>query len=90
MYRYYGDGHDWAWMTVLMPLMWIALIGLTAWLVMRLTHPSASPTPVHHPPAPDRETPEEILDRRFAAGEIDAQEHASARQHLQDVAARHD
>lgn len=84
MYGYYGNGHDWAWMAVLMPLMWIALIGFTVWAVMRLTQNSPIDSVVPHAPVHDRETAEEILDRRFASGEIDAETHAAARRQLNE------
>ncbi|MGW2741732.1 SHOCT domain-containing protein [Streptomyces sp. NPDC001450] len=87
MYWDGGWGGGWAWMAF-MPLLWIALIGLAVWAVIRLTH---SPSGGH----PDgsrgregwasrehRETPEEILDRRYAAGEIDADAYTEARERL--------
>lgn len=73
----YGYGSGSAWM-VLMPILWIGLIALIVWAVVRLTRGSGSDT--GH--ATRRDTPEEILDRRFALGEIDAEEHKKARAHL--------
>lgn len=87
MYGYDGDGRAWAWMAVMMPLMWIALIAFTVWAVARLSHnPSVLSTPTPHKPLPtqDRETAEDILDRRFAAGEIDAETYAAARKQLKE------
>ncbi|MGW1892510.1 SHOCT domain-containing protein [Streptomyces sp. NPDC002004] len=83
----YWNGGGWAWMAF-MPLLWIVLIGLVVWAVVRLTH-----HPAGHEQGPDqrwadqrwagqRETPEEILDRRFASGEIDADAYSEARQRL--------
>ncbi|KOV56878.1 hypothetical protein ADK64_40815 [Streptomyces sp. MMG1121] len=81
MYRHGG----WVWMAF-MPLLWIVLIGLVVWAVVHLTRrPSgrndgtdrrwmSGETP--------RETPEEILDRRFASGEIDADAYHDAHKHL--------
>lgn len=84
MYRYYdGDG---AWMTVVMPFMWLVLLGLAVWLTFRLTRGSSSTSSGTPPTTAPRETPEQILDRRFAAGEIDAETHAAARRHLKDHA----
>jgi putative membrane protein len=51
----------------------LGCIALVAFVVMR----NQSPTPVSFPGA--RETPLQILDRRFAAGEIDAEEYKRAR-----------
>ncbi|MEU5531096.1 SHOCT domain-containing protein [Micromonospora chersina] len=71
----YGYGSGWIWMT-LMPVVWIALIAVIVWAVARLVHrPADQGRQV-------RETPQEILDRRFALGEIDAEEHGRARAHL--------
>jgi putative membrane protein len=77
----YWDGGGWAWMAF-MPLLWIVLIGLVVWAVVRLTHQSAGHGngPDHR--WPQRESPEEILDRRFASGEIDADAYTEARQRL--------
>lgn len=83
MYRY-GDG-DIAWMTVMMPLTWLLLVGFAVWLGVRwaqgsskhVTSPAATPT--------TRETPEEILDRRFASGEIDAETHMASRRQLKEL-----
>ncbi|MFI2184422.1 SHOCT domain-containing protein [Streptomyces sioyaensis] len=77
----YWDGGGWAWMAF-MPLLWIALIGLVVWVVVRLTqHPAGRDTD-HERGQPRQETPEEILDRRFASGEIDADAYTEAREHL--------
>ncbi|MFI1164622.1 SHOCT domain-containing protein [Streptomyces sp. NPDC020801] len=78
----YWNGGGWAWMAF-MPLVWIALIGLAVWAVVRLTQ-----RPGGHDSSPGRErstsweSPEEILDRRFASGEIDAEAYTEARERL--------
>ncbi|MBI3687040.1 MAG: hypothetical protein HY241_06790 [Actinobacteria bacterium] len=73
----YGYGPGWAWM-MLMPLVWIALIAVIVWAVMRLIQrPSDGGRDL-----PRRETPQEILDRRFALGEIDADTYAQSRARL--------
>ncbi|MFE3324978.1 SHOCT domain-containing protein [Streptomyces sp. NPDC059176] len=75
---YWNGG--WAWMAF-MPLLWIALIGLVVWAVVRLTQHSSG----RHATEPRwtaKETPEEVLDRRFASGEIDADAYSEARKHL--------
>ncbi|WP_433447286.1 SHOCT domain-containing protein [Streptomyces sp. CA-142005] len=76
----YWDG-GWAWMAF-MPLLWIALIALAVWAGIRFAHhPATHGDSAHRAPEP-RETPEEILDRRFAKGEIDADTYTEARQRL--------
>ncbi|MFI9650671.1 SHOCT domain-containing protein [Streptomyces sp. NPDC052040] len=80
MYWYGG----WAWMTFI-PLLWIILIVLGVWAVIRLTHATTGDTSHRrHSWADDgpRETPEEILDRRYASGEIDTDAYTEAREHL--------
>ena len=71
----YGHGPGWPWM-LLMMLLWIALIAVIIWAVIRLVQRSGE----HG--RQGRETPQEILDRRFALGEIDADEYRQARAHL--------
>jgi putative membrane protein len=73
----YGGWGGWGWMT-LMPLLWIVLIGLIVWAVIRLTRRSSDQAGAY----PRRETPQEILDRRFAAGEIDAETYVRTRDTL--------
>lgn len=88
----YWDGGGWAWMAF-MPLVWIVLIGVIVWAVIRLAqHGGHGPeqhrwgppreTPEKYRWGPPRETPEEILDRRFASGEIDADTYTEARERL--------
>ncbi|MEU6510332.1 SHOCT domain-containing protein [Streptomyces sp. NPDC046942] len=79
---YWNGG--WAWMAF-MPLLWIALIGLAVCAVLRLTQgPPGGPTHRSHGWEGDkqRETPEQILDRRYASGEIDTDTYTEAREHL--------
>jgi putative membrane protein len=73
----YGYGSGWIWM-ILMPLMWIALTAVIIWAAVRLVQRPADGE--RHPRV--RETPQEILDRRYASGEIDADEYTRARDHL--------
>lgn len=77
----YGTG---AWWMMLMPVVWIALIALIAllalivWAVVRVAQPRH-----HGGQAPSgRQTPQEILDRRYAAGEIDDDAYLRARGNL--------
>ncbi|WP_432072757.1 SHOCT domain-containing protein [Streptomyces wuyuanensis] len=65
-----------------MPLLWIVLIGLVVWAVIRLTQQSSGRRDAADPRKTARETPEEILDRRFASGEIDPDSYAEARKRL--------
>ncbi|MGV8977791.1 MAG: SHOCT domain-containing protein [Cellulomonas sp.] len=72
MMRWYGGGMGpvgW----IVMGLFWIALIAVIIWLVLRLLPSSghAGPTPTSSPQVPGPESPIDILDRRFASGEID-------------------
>lgn len=74
-----AGGYSWGWMIV-MTLALAALIGVGVWAVIRLTRgDAAAATDVG-------ETPQQVLDRRLAAGEIDTDEYLLARQTLQDTA----
>ncbi|WNM32113.1 SHOCT domain-containing protein [Streptomyces sp. Li-HN-5-11] len=80
MYWYGG----WAWMAF-MALLWIALIVLAVWAVIRLTHGASGGTSGRGRGWADnepRESPEEILDRRYASGEIDTDTYTEARERL--------
>jgi putative membrane protein len=58
---------------IVMGLFWIALIGAIIWLVVRLSPTSAHARSKIAGPAGPRsgpESPTELLDRRFAVGEI--------------------
>lgn len=71
----------WGWMAV-MPLLWIALVFLIVWAVAALAQPGRRTI---SPPDYGRswqETPQEILDRRFASGEVDADAYVQARDQL--------
>lgn len=88
MHGYGDDGFmTWGWMGV-MPLVWIALLGLAIWagyLVFRSTGADGTrPGPPTAPPLRERETPEEILDRRLAEGSIDPDAYDAARRRLQE------
>jgi putative membrane protein len=78
----YGGG-GWGWM-MLMPLLWVALLAVIVWAVVRLAQPggrSGGPGGYDYDRS-RRETPQEILDRRFASGEIDADAYTQARARL--------
>ena len=69
MMNWYGGGMGiGAWLFI--GLFWLALIGLIVWLVARLL-------PSSKPGSDTRESTEEILDHRFAMGEIDVDTHAA-------------
>lgn len=73
-----------AWMAF-MPLLWIALICLAVWAVIRLTHGTSGGASGRSHGWEDREhreTPEEILDRRYASGEIDTDTYTEACERL--------
>jgi putative membrane protein len=73
MMGWYGGGMGWAaWLG--MGLFWLVLIGVIVFLVVRLL-PSSGP----RGDGGTRETAEEILDRRFARGEIDIETYQAQR-----------
>lgn len=84
---YWDDGSSWIWM-MLMPVLWIVLIGVVVWAVVRVTQQlsvgGGGDLGGHEP----NETPEEIVDRRFASGEIDADTYSAAREGLAKHRAR--
>ena len=61
---------------IFMGLFWIVIIGLVVWAVGALL-PGSRPGGAGQP-----EAPEEILDRRFARGEIDVEQYRQARAEL--------
>lgn len=70
---WYGGGMGLgAWM--FMSGFWVLLLGLAVWLVVRLL-----PSGNRGAPADRSPSAEEILDARFARGEIDEQAYAAAR-----------
>jgi putative membrane protein len=72
MMGWYGGMGLGAWL--FMGTFWVALLALIVWLVVRLL-PSGSRAQV----GSGVESPEDILDRRFARGEIDEQTYAAQR-----------
>jgi putative membrane protein len=73
----YGSGMGWgAW--VFMGLFWLVLLGVVLFLVVRLLPGTGTGGAAGRPP---QDSPEDILDKRFARGEIDLetyQAHAAA------------
>jgi putative membrane protein len=74
MYGYGAGG----WWMMLMPLLWIALVAVVVWAVVRLIRPAGDAGRAEA----RRETPLEILDRRYAQGEIDDATYTTARARL--------
>lgn len=72
-------GYGWGMGTagwIFMALFWIVLVGLVIWAAVALL-------PGNRSGGPGRtESPREILDRRFARGEIDVEQYRSARAEL--------
>ncbi|WP_370327606.1 SHOCT domain-containing protein [Euzebya sp.] len=61
---------------ILMTAFWVGVIALIVWAVARQFPRDRTDENVR------RETPEEILDRRFANGELDAEEYRDRRQEV--------
>lgn len=74
---------DWyggmGWMMATSSVLGLALIGLVVWAIVRLT---AAPPPKQQNPT--RSSAREILDRRFASGEIDVDAYRRAVRELSD------
>jgi putative membrane protein len=64
---------------LLMVTFWASLVALALWGIARATR-------THAAGGPGPESPRAILDRRFAAGEIDAEAYAQARRILEGQA----
>ena len=85
---YFAFGFHILWLVGLILVVLAGATVLIIWAIresMRPAHPVASPqVPMSAvPPAPQRETPLDILARRFASGEITADEYQRARDLLQ-------
>lgn len=86
MVMMYAD-NGWAWsVMMLMPLLWVALLGAIVWAAVRLAQTGGQSS--SQSAGPRQETPQEILDRRFASGEIDEQAYDAARDRLAGRAPR--
>ena len=78
----HGYGYGWGWgpgWMMLMPLVWIGVFGLVLWALLQLVQRLGDPGPGV---APRRESAQEILDRRYASGEIDQEAYLDARTRL--------
>lgn len=77
MMGWYGGGMGWGgWL--MMGLFWLLLLAVIVFAVVRLL-PGSGPSGPHRESTPGRESPEEILDRRFAQGEIDVETYQQQR-----------
>ncbi len=75
MMGWYGNG-GWGLGMILMGLFWVIVVAAAVWAVARWTRQPQEP---HSHPA---ESARAILDRRFAAGEIDAEQYGRDRRVL--------
>ena len=82
--NWYRDGYGMDGGSILlMALMWLVIIGFGIWFVTWITRRDNN-RPLQHVSATDKmETPRQILDRRFASGEIDAETYSQARKLLE-------
>ena len=71
------------WGMLAMWLFWIVLIALLVWGLYRLIESRRSTPPGRHE-AYSRESPHEVLDRRYAAGEISTEEYEEHRRKLRE------
>lgn len=77
----YGYGPGMGWWMIVMTLLWVGLIAAVVWAVVRLLPDRSG----RDRGEPHRESPREILDRRFASGEIDAVAYDEARARLAEA-----
>jgi putative membrane protein len=86
---YGGFGHGAGLLMLLVGLFWVALIVLIVWLVTKVwpSGRNAQPGPSTPPPSAvsSTESPEQILDRMFALGEIDEATYRSRRTALAEM-----
>jgi uncharacterized membrane protein len=80
MWGWHDGGTPYGWMIAMM-LGWAVLIAVAVWAVVALTRRTdRTDGPAAAPPQPARQ----VLDGRFAAGEISQQEYLAARRLLDD------
>ncbi|MEP7736256.1 hypothetical protein ABKW28_01255 [Nocardioides sp. 31GB23] len=80
---YYGmDAGGWIAMTIF----WVGLVTLVVWALWRTFAGSLAPT---SPPSGAGESPEDVVDRRFAAGEVDEETYRSMRAALHSTRTPH-
>ena len=71
-----GQGGGWGAGMVIMVVFFVALIALAVWAILRLSRRSDEPSR-------SVQSPRQILDRRFASGELDETQYAQARRVLE-------
>ena len=70
------DGHSWMWgMHWIWWIIWIAIAAVVVFVILRARSVGGRP--------PSRESPLEILERRYAAGEITTEEFEDRRKQLE-------
>jgi len=72
------DSFGWGFGMAFMGLFWIAIVLLIVWLVRSISDRSSE----RRPPPPPTETPLEILQKRYARGEINRAEFEEKRRDL--------
>ena len=78
---WHGDwsGADWALMSVAMLLFWTAVVAGIIWLVRVTGNRPGEQSPPNAPSGPGRPTAREILDERYARGELTDEEYRTRR-----------
>ncbi len=75
---HWGYGHEWVWLWMLVPTtFWILFLGLIAWGIAQFAGARREHSTAHG------ETAMDILERRYASGELDHDEFERRRQALQ-------
>jgi putative membrane protein len=72
----YGYGYGWGWMAALNGLFWLVIVLLAVLLFVRLGRSAA------HPPHPPHRPGLDILEERYAKGEIGRDEYLQKKQDL--------
>lgn len=77
-------GTDWSWLWAgSMMLFWVAVLAVAVWAIVRLTRANAGGGQGPTAQSGSGPTPEAILDRRLASGEITTAEHRELLDELQ-------
>lgn len=78
MWHWMGDGFGWGFGMIVMAAFWLLFVAALVWLVRVVWDRGA----VRDGPGPRSESPLEILQRRYARGEIDRAEFEEKRKDL--------
>lgn len=78
---WHGDwnGADWAWMSLMMLLFWAVLIGGIVWVARARRRPDDDTSRADGSGLPGRSTARDILDERYARGELSDEEYRARR-----------